>query len=241
MPVEPKNFSTLIKGLKAAGVKGFNITVPYKSNIMPFCDKVDSLAKTIGAVNTVVEKNGKWEGKVTDPFGFRKSIETSFKGFSLRGKRILLLGAGGAALSVAYVCLTAGNSQLVVMNRTKSKAEALIQRMKKAGFTRCSCTDYNHDILLSDNRFDLLINSTSSGLRKEDRAIISLSNTEKKMKVYDLIYNPSMTPLLKEAKKEGLLYANGLSMLIYQAFQSFSFWTGVEPTEKDARDISSFF
>lgn len=236
-PADPSKFKQLIAGLKALGTRGFNITVPYKSDIIRSCDTVDPLVKAIGAANTVRFENGKWHAFVTDPSGFTESIETEFTGFSLAKKRILLLGAGGSAFSVAYASLTEKCRELVIMNRTISRASRLTKKMASLGFRNCKHVPWDPDFLSRDNSFDLIINSTSVGLKREDKPHFHLAHARKGTRIYDLIYNPAETRLLKEARKRGLPYANGLSMLVFQAFKSFEIWTGIKPTRQDAKRL----
>lgn len=236
-PSEPRFFSKMTGALKTIGVKGLNVTIPYKTNIIRYCDTLDETAKRIGAVNTVVEKNGHWHGTVTDPEGFVHAIEAVFKDFQFNGKRILVLGAGGASQSVVYASLAHKAAEVVIMNRTFSKVQSLEGRMKKLGFMNCRALKFDKEILSQDNRFDLIVNGTSVGLKKNDPCILDLKHSLKITKIYDLIYNPSLTSFLVEAKRQKLAYSNGLGMLVYQAFASFEKWTGMRPDTLDARTL----
>jgi shikimate dehydrogenase len=233
-PTDPAEFKAIVRGLKSLNTRGFNITVPYKSAILRHCDTADPLVNAIGAANTIKAENGKWIAFVTDPFGFRESISLEFKGFSFPRKRILLLGAGGSAVSVAYASLSGRCRELVIMNRTASRAKRLAKKMRSLGFPNCQHVPWDPDFLSHDNGFDLIINSTSAGLRKDDKPHFHLAHAHRETRIYDLIYNPPATPLLREARKRGLPHANGLSMLVFQAFKSFEIWTGIKPSGKDA-------
>jgi shikimate dehydrogenase len=228
-PREPKNFAALVQGLKGMSISGFNITLPYKTRIMPFCQIIDPEARRIGAVNTVVVVKGKWKGYNTDNYGFYEALRFSFKKFSLEGSKVLILGAGGSAFATAWACLMGGCASLTIANRTKSKSVALRDRLLLMNFNRIHDIELTHDLLEKSNDFDLIINCTAYGLQKEMKPLIYLEHARPGTRIFDLIYNPSLTSLLKEAKKYDLPSANGLAMLVFQGHKAFELWTGKKP------------
>lgn len=232
--VEKNDFDRFICGISGLkNMKGFNITVPYKVMIQKYCDTVSKEAKIIGAVNTVHIKNKKIHGYNTDSFGFLESLNLNFPGFKLSGKSILLLGAGGAAKASAYALLKNRIKRLIILNRTYENGvklrKYLLKHFPKADISVVPLK-YNY-LQTIDFPIHLIINSSSYGL-KEGKPVINLEHfKEKDCVVYDLIYNPVCTSLLKSAQKYKLSTLNGLDMLILQALYSFSIWTGVKRNE----------
>lgn len=239
IPIPPHRFSRLVRSLKKSPLSGFNLTVPHKELILKALDVLDPEAKKIGAVNTVLArtvKNGKhpkvrFVGYNTDAYGFREALRRVAR-FNVRGKSVLVLGAGGAARACVYALAKDGAGRIVVANRTVSKAERLIKHISKSmgldkkKLTAVSLRGGNLGRLLSDVR--LVVNSTSLGLRPADPVPLHLRLLPKRkdILIFDLIYNPSRTKLLLEASKRGYRTLNGLPMLLYQGARSFEIWTG---------------
>lgn len=237
LPIEVKNtnINNFIKGIsQIENLDGFNITVPYKVYIMQYLNRISGEAHTIGAVNTVKIKNNKLSGFNTDIFGFKKSIEINFPEFQFKGKRVLLLGAGGSGFAIAYSLLKNNIKELIILNRTYQNGIKLRGFLKKH-FPKVKITVnvLDFEYLSKFNYFpDLIINTTSYGLKKESKPLINLKSLYKeKSIVYDIIYNPSKTVLLQSACQYKLPVMNGLDMLILQALKSFSIWTGIELKE----------
>lgn len=238
-PADPEHFREMVRSLHVLGVLGFNVTVPYKKRIMRYCDSLSSDAHMVEAVNTVkLERDGTWSGHNTDIYGFLKNLSSAFPGFSLKGKRVLMLGAGGAASSALYGLLKQGASHVVIMNRTQEKAVRLGSRIlhnmnvgsgKKGLKRKVSVIPLEKQLLKGDPDFDLVVNCTSWGLKKEKKSLLDLSCAPKGLLVYDMIYNPSETALLHEAKIKRLKHSNGKGMLLFQAKKSFHIWTQCFP------------
>jgi len=223
--VHPKNLPQAVKAIKALNLVGVNVTVPHKQKIVPYLDEISPEVEKIGAVNTVVNQKGRLVGYNTDGEGFVNSLRE--KGFNLRGKRILLLGAGGAALSIGFSLLREKVGEIILVNRTYNRAIDLLNRLKKI-----SPNALLRVIKFEDRNFfperediDLLINATSVGMSPEDPLLINLKGFSSKVFVYDIVYNRA-TGLLGEAKKRNLFHLNGLGMLIHQGALSFELWTG---------------
>jgi len=230
------NFRNLMKNKKDIILDGFNLTVPYKQTVMPYLDSVSKEAKLIGAVNTVIKKNNRWCGYNTDASGFITSLKEGLK-WAPRGKRVVVIGAGGASRACIYGLCEKGVKEIVVLNRTLSKAKALVRDFqklfKKVRFSVCTKADKE---LLA--QCDLVVNATSLGLKAKDKAVLSKSVIPKAKRgqlAIDLIYNPEVTPFLKSMKSKGWKTLGGLGMLLHQGAQAFQLWTGKKAPVKQMR------
>jgi shikimate dehydrogenase len=224
-PVAPEQIETAISGLAAAGVAGFNLTVPHKSAILPLLTDITPEARAVGAVNTVRCEDGKLHGTNTDGTGFLLSLEHDL-GIHPGGKTVLLLGAGGAGRAIAFSLLASDVERLIIANRTVENAQALAMEFGKSfPHSRIECVGLNSVAGLEPH---LLVQATPVGMG--DEAIpVELERIGVSEAVVDIIYHPLETPLLKEAGRLGLPYANGIGMLLYQGVAAFRFWTGKEP------------
>ncbi|WP_427339162.1 shikimate dehydrogenase [Caloranaerobacter sp. DY30410] len=223
--IEKKDLKNAINGFKAINVKGFNVTIPYKIDIINFIDQLSYESELIGAVNTVKIDNGKLIGYNTDGLGFLKTFEE--RNISLKGKNVLILGAGGAAQSISLTVANEGVKSLTILNRTVSKSKKLIEKIKNK-FPEIE-TSYGslNEIHIDLKKIDVLINCTSVGMYPEvDKMPIEINGFNKNVIVYDIIYKPLETKLVKSAKKEGMIAIGGLDMLIYQALLSDEIWLG---------------
>lgn len=209
-----------INGIKSLGIKGFNVTIPYKEKIIDYLDEIDDLAKGIGAVNTVINLDGKLKGFNTDGLGFIKSLEE--RNISLHNKRVLVIGAGGASRGISMTLVNENISKLDILNRTKKRANKLVCDIKELHRELdISCID----IIDVKDKYDIVINTTSVGMFPDTKRMpIDPSVFNKETIIYDIIYKPSPTLLLKESKKQGKLTINGLDMLIYQGLLSEDIW-----------------
>lgn len=223
--VRAENLEDAVKGLKALGVAGFNVTVPHKSAIIPFLDEVDELALSIGAVNTVVNENGKLVGYNTDGSGFIKALERNVSAVSNR--RILIIGAGGAARAIYFSLAQHQPAVIDIANRTLEKAKMLVQDCPfPVRSTALSIKDASEHI---DN-YDLIVQTTKVGMYpKVQEQPIKLDSLQKQAHVCDIIYNPLHTQFLQEAKQMGATIQNGVDMLVFQGALAFEKWTGVFP------------
>jgi shikimate dehydrogenase len=217
----------VVQGIRGFSKLGANVTIPYKEAVLPLLDKVDQLARRIGAVNTIVNKDDKLVGYNTDASGFMKALEEE-GGFVPRGKRAILLGAGGAARAVGFALVTAGVKSLVILNRTQDRAEALAWDLKIGDTEVIALLWKDGRTLKALGECDLLVNCTSVGMKDstaEGRSPIGVSLIPKRALVYDVVYNPIETPLIAAAKKAGARTVSGLSMLVYQGAAAFELWT----------------
>lgn len=227
-PVSPENLEETLKTLPHFGVLGVNITVPHKQAAITVMDSLSEEAQTICAVNTVVYKSGKIEGHNTDGAGFLKSLQDE-AGFDPKGKKGLILGAGGAARAVAVALAKAGMREIYIYNRTHERANLLAQHIDHH-FTYCSpkiLEEYQTRTQKDLEPIDLVVNATTLGLKREDAIPISPLFFKPGTLFYDLIYHGE-TNWLKTAKKAKMKTLNGLGMLVYQGALSFQLWTGKE-------------
>ncbi len=223
--VEAAHLREAVSGLKALNFAGFNVTIPHKVSVIPHLDDLDTLAENLGAVNTVVNQDGYLKGHNTDASGFLRALEG--EGFSPAKKKVVMLGAGGAARAASFVLADKGAS-LTILNRHPRGAEDLSARLSGT-FRR----DIRAFELTSGNLreslvgADLLVNTTSLGMAPElDFSPVPRYLLKKKLVVFDIIYNPLRTRLMREAAEKGAKVIGGLEMLVQQGAVAFELWTG---------------
>jgi len=218
--VKPEELKDAIFGAKALGIIGLNVTIPHKEAILNYIKPVGIAAK-IGAVNTVLVR--KLEGYNTDAYGAIKALESS--GVDVDGKRVLVVGAGGAARAIAFA-LAERNATIIISNRTESRGLKLAEDVRRVG----ECIFYPHDKLedLKGN-VDIIINATPLGMKGFPKKIPVPENLIHNVVVFDTVYNPMETPLISLARKRDCKVVYGIDMLVYQGAEAFRIWTGVEP------------
>jgi shikimate dehydrogenase len=207
----------LISQVKEKKIEGINVTVPFKNAVIPFLDELSDEAMKTQSVNTIYLNNNKTIGYNTDIFGFETSIKKS--NYDLNNKEVLILGAGGVAPSIIFALIRMKVSKIKISNRTKQNAENLKKLFKDIEIVEWGELPY----------FDMIINATSLGLKKEDNINLNFSSISKNKFFYDIIYNPTETNFLKIGKNLGNMILNGKMMFIYQAFSAFHIWHGIEP------------
>ncbi|WP_407269510.1 shikimate dehydrogenase [Radiobacillus sp. PE A8.2] len=218
-----EHLAAQVELLKNEQVDGFNVTVPYKQAIIPFLDELDLDAKKIGAVNTVVCENGKWKGYNTDGYGFVRSLKSSFPDVSGKDKKVLVLGAGGAARGIYRALMNESLERVDIANRTSAKAELLLDLKEPAIATDILTFGEAEQQLF---KYDVIIQTTSVGMKPNIEAqVIALTNLQAHTVVSDIVYQPLMTKLLQEAKQQGASIHFGHAMLLYQAQLAFEIWT----------------
>lgn len=217
-----------IKGIKSLNITGANVTIPYKSTVMTHLDEIKSTAEKIGAVNTIVRKNSNLIGHNTDGQGVLKSLEDNVG--NVRKKKVMLLGAGGAARAIGFTLADQGVN-LTISNRSKRKGEKLATEiLEKTGIKVKHVTQEKEKIAEELEEKDILIDSTPVGMHpNENKSILSSEEINENLTVMDIVYNPRKTKLLKEAEKAGAETVSGLEMLVYQGAASFELWTGETP------------
>ncbi|MDM5359803.1 shikimate dehydrogenase [Peribacillus sp. RS7] len=232
--VTNEGLNDAVKGMKALGIEGFNITIPHKTSIIPFLDEVDELALAIGAVNTVVNKNGRFIGYNTDGKGFFKSLCDEISG-DIKAKKTLVIGAGGAARAIYFTLVKEGVKQVDIANRTKERAAQLVSDCPYDKVSKALSIIEAEESL---SQYDLIIQTTSSGMSPElDHSPLKVDQLKTGAIVSDIIYNPLHTKLLREAGEKGAETQNGLGMFINQAALAFEIWTGIMPDTARMTDI----
>jgi shikimate dehydrogenase len=222
--IEPASLEAALGLMAARGFRGVNLTVPHKVLALGIVRDLDPAAQQAGAVNTLLADGPSWRGFNTDGYGLASGIRESL-GLDLRGARIVLLGAGGAARGAAVECLRAGCAGIWIVNRTRGNLEALMAQVSTlAG--KATLRGLGPDAAGAPGGA-LIINATSAGLRPDDGAPADLRAFASPAAVYDMIYNPPRTRLLEQAAQLGIPHANGLGMLVHQGAKSLEIWTGV--------------
>lgn len=217
-----------VKGAYALNIQGLNVTVPYKSDVLEHLVSIDELAKSIGAVNTLVKTEGGYKGYNTDMTGLYRAM-TSY-GIKIEGEEIILLGAGGAARAVAFMCVYYKAKKVYLLNRTIEKAKCIAEEIKHSTgediIVPMQLEDYKQ---LGEQKM-LCIQATSVGLSpRDDEVIISDEEFYKKIHTgYDLIYRPTNTKFMQLVKEHGGQAYHGLKMLLYQGIEAFEMWNQVK-------------
>lgn len=227
--IEPEQLEKEVRGLVDDDIVGFNVTIPYKSSIIPLLDNLSDLAAMAGAVNTVVIENKRLSGHNTDIDGFMQSIKQDAS-FNCKGKNILVIGTGGSARAVLTALSTENPSSLTVTSRNLDKASLLCKTIGDKLSLTIRPLDQKNTKTVSLTS-DLIINCTPLGMKNseyENQTPITAELISPNSLVVDLVYNPIDTPLLNEARKAGASTQGGLPMLIYQGAMSFKLWTGKE-------------
>ena len=216
-----------IEGMRALNIRGLNITIPHKVAVIQFLDELDPLADKIGAVNTIVNDNGVLKGYNTDATGFLQAL--SEKGIEPKGKKVVVLGAGGASRAISFILAERGSS-LVILNRTWDKAKVCADRISEIFQSEATALKLDKENLAAAlSGADILVNTTSVGMRPNINETLVTSDLLKPgLVVSDIVYNPIKTKLLKEAEEAGAGTISGLDMLVWQGALAFEKWTGLK-------------
>ena len=231
--VDATELAETVANIRRYQMYGINLSMPYKEQVIPYLDQLSEEACLIGAVNTVVNREGTLIGYNTDGKGFFKSLPS----FKISGKRMVLLGAGGAAKAILAQAILDGVSQISVFVRSSSmeKTRPYLEKIQNATGFRVDLFALEDVQDLQDNitQADLLVNATSVGMDESSQPIPTSIVLPEKLLVADVIYQPFETPFLKWARNQGNQSINGLGMLLYQAAEAFELWTGKEmPTDQ---------
>lgn len=227
LTVKPEDVADAVRGFRAMGMGGLNVTVPHKRAVIPFLDSLGEEAAKMGSVNTVVRaEDGRLVGHNTDAAGFLGAL--AHHGADVAGKRALVYGAGGAAPAVLRALQLGGAAGAHVFNRTREKADALADLFNCESF-QVKAEDFSSpEIDTLYGNADIIINATSIGLREGDTPPVEVGKITSRHTVADIIYNPWETALLREARQKGAAVFNGYEMLVRQAAEAFTLWTGKE-------------
>ena len=230
--VDEKGMQAAVEGLRTLNVRGFNVTMPNKNIMATLCDKLSPAAEIIGAVNTVVNDNGILTGYTTDGTGYMRAVVDA--GHNIIGKKMTLLGAGGASTAVFVQAALDGLTEISIFSRSTSKynerAKNIIDKLKEHSSCKVNLYDLEDEARLRHEISEsaILTNGTSVGMAPDvDNSLINDSSIfHKDLIVSDIIYNPRETKLMKLAKEAGCPTFNGLYMLLYQGAEAFKIWTG---------------
>lgn len=225
--VEKGNLKTAMEAVKAFQMRGINLTIPHKVEVLKYLDEISPAAEIIGAVNTVVNKDGRLWGENTDGKGFLLSLEE--EGVSVQGKNVVLLGAGGAARAIAVEMALAGAAKFWIVNRGLERGEELTKLLKEKTKAQAEFIKWEGTVKLPAEA-DIVVQATSIGLypNVQEKPDIDYDTMTEWMVVSDVVFNDPHTLFLQEAEKRGAKTVNGLGMLVNQGARNFTLWTGVE-------------
>lgn len=221
----PENLEMILKKLQYEGYAGVNLTIPHKVNVLKVLDGLEKSASVIGAVNTILFKDEKMIGYNTDAFGFIKNLENKIKNWKENNK-VLLIGAGGASRAALYGLKSNGVDDIIICNRTYEKSVELAEKFD------CKAFHFEELNSLLHNR-NFIVNTTSVGMNGNSFISLNLERMKGDVIVYDVVYTPLITYLLRTAKDLNLKIVDGLGMLLFQAAKSFEIWFGFYPEVSD--------
>lgn len=224
--VGPDDLEKALRGAQAMGWKGFNCSIPHKVKVIDYLDELGESAKIIGAVNTVVNRQGRLIGENTDGKGFVQALRPVI---DPAGKKVVLLGAGGAARAVGVEMALAGASEITIVNRSAERGEVLARLVSDKTSAKADFIKWDKALQVTEET-DILINATSIGLYPDIEAVpnVDLATLPSSVVVADGIPNPPLTRFLKGAKEKGCVTVDGLGMLVQQGVLGIKYWTGID-------------
>ena len=240
--VYPRDLAAAMQGLRAFNMRGINLTIPHKVEVLKYLDEISPAAQLMGAVNTVVRQGEQLVGENTDGKGFMQSLRLE-GGVDPAGSHIVVLGAGGAARAITVELALAGAAQITLVNRSPERGQALADLLNQKTPVKAVYMPWDHTFALPEGS-EVLVNATSIGLypNVDDRPDLHYSSIRPGMTVCDVIPNPPRTPFLKQAGARGAHTLDGLGMLVNQGAIGFKLWTGLEaPVEVMRRALEQAF
>lgn len=227
LEVDPSGLEDAVRGARAMGFRGFNCTIPHKVAVVEYLDGLGKSAETMGAVNCVVNREGKFIGENTDGKGFVTALEGLVE---IAGKRFVIFGAGGAARAISVELAIAGASTIVIVNRSEERGRDLVALLNKKTSVKAEFVKWEGDYSIPRST-DVLVNATSIGLYPdiEARLAIELESLRPEIIVADVIPNPPRTRLIRDAENRGCRVIDGLAMLVNQGIIGIEYWTGKTP------------
>ncbi len=228
--VRPDDLKEAVGALAPLGITGVNVTIPHKEKVIPFLDEISPEAELIGSVNTIEVRGRRLKGHNTDAFGFETSLRQGL-GVELQSRKIFVMGAGGASRAVCFQAALSGAQELVIADVEEDRSESLCASVAKA-FPECrvrTCPVREKEIVEALIGKDLFVNATPIGMKPDDPALIQVEWISPSTHVFDVIYNPEETRLLREAGEKGHKTLNGIGMLLHQGARAFEIFTGQKP------------
>ncbi|HAO99307.1 MAG TPA: shikimate dehydrogenase [Fibrobacteres bacterium] len=228
MKVETRGLKSCLNAVRELDFLGVNVTVPHKQNVMPYLDEISEVSRMMGAVNTIVKRDGKLFGTTTDPEGFLAGFREA--GHSFDGKSVAILGNGGAARTIAFALFHLTKPKRVaIVARDPAKSQLLAREIKAKLDKDLETLALDQYAKYADG-FEVLVHTTPVGMHpKTDESLLPGEQLLSSQIVYDLIYNPEETALLRQARERGCHTVGGLAMLVHQGIASFKLWTGIDP------------
>lgn len=240
--VDKENLEVLVKALKAVDFVGFNVTIPYKRDIMKFIDDNTKEAILMGSVNTVKKLDGRLYGYNTDGEGFLRSFKEA-AGVGFKGKKVVMIGAGGAARPIAVKIAMEGAEKISIVNRTTQKSVELAEVVNENIAEIVQVYNFEDKTLkLAFEESDIIINTSSVGMSPDvDKSPVANIDYFNGQIVYDVVYNPAKTKFLSDAESRGCKAIGGIGMLFYQGINAYEIWTGVKFSEESLKEIYKSF
>ncbi len=233
--VEKECLREAMEGIRALGIHGLNVTIPYKEKIIPFLDEISPEAKIIGSVNTILNQSNKLIGYNTDGIGAVKALEDNK--VELIQKNVILLGAGGAAKSIAFH-FSQKAKKIMILNRTLDRGKKLAESLRSRSNADVCWDQLSREAIRNHlKKADILINATSVGMNPEsDVTLVDPNWLNPEIFIFDIVYGPVETKLIRDAKKIGAKTMDGIDMLVYQGAMAFTIWTGNAPPIKKMKE-----
>lgn len=239
--VDPRNVTRAVSCLRVLGLCGINVTIPHKQSVMEGLDEIAPEASMVGAVNTIINEDGRLKGYNTDVSGVLRALQSELE-FAPRGKNVFIVGAGGASRAVIVAMCTGGARSVAVANRTYLKAQELSEefssRFEGVGFSAAPLDDADRVSELMAQT-DIVVNCSSAGMGDIEPLCLPLGLLGKSCVIYDLVYKPPVTPLVRDSRALGLKAESGLGMLLYQGVDAFEIWTGRDAPVEVMREALS--
>ena len=238
LDVAPRNLGDAIRGIRALGFRGANITKPHKVPVIEYLDRLSDAAALIGAVNCITRDGDKLVGENTDGKGFLESLRGIL---DPRGKRVVLLGAGGAARAIAVELALSGAASITLLNRSAERGQSLVDRLNEKTSTAAVLLVWQGDFRVPSDT-DVLVNATSIGLNDDEaRVPVSLDDAPRSMVVADVIASPPTTNLLRKSRQRGHKTLDGVGMIVNQGAIGFKLWTGIDADIQVMREAAEEF
>ena len=239
--VDPRNVAQAVSSIRALGLCGINVTIPHKQSVMAGLDEIAPEASMVGAVNTIVNEDGRLKGYNTDVSGVLRALDYELE-FAPRDKNVFIVGAGGASRAIIVAMCTGGARNVAVVNRTYLKAQKLSEEFSpqfgSVAFSSAPLGDADRVAELIAQA-DIVINCSSAGMGDIEPLCLPLDLLGKDCVVYDLVYKPPVTPLVRDSRALGLKAESGLGMLLYQGVDAFEIWTGEDAPVEVMREALS--